>query len=183
LALSNGEIPVSVADKAAIASAGVAFLSMVGSGVGWLLARKEKRAAAEHERQALKAAQSAAGHAKRSADAEERVAAAAESQERRTVSERAAFEQFPWKLLPIPGRDNCTLHNTSRAVLYAVEVHGQKIAHGPIRFDAFGPGQQEEVSIWRVVQMNDDVLITWQIEDEDEAEWFSQPLKVPSRIG
>jgi hypothetical protein len=146
-------------------------------------ARKAESAAAEHERQALEAARDAAGHAKRSADAEERMATVVESQERREVSERSAVERFPWKLLSIPGYDDCMLHNTSRAVLYAVEVQGEKIAYGPMVLPAVGPDQQEEVLIWRVLQMDDDVLITWQIDEEDGAERFNQPLKVPSRIG
>lgn len=95
---------MSFADWAAVASAVIAFVSMIGAGVGWFLAQREKNAAADHERRAVEAAEASAGHEKRaaqaatrSADASERAADAQEAIAAETATSAAANREAPWQ--------------------------------------------------------------------------------------
>ena len=156
-------------------SATVAVLSARG-------ARKAESAAAEHERQALEAARDAAGHAKRSADAEERVAGVAESQERRQSDETDAVDADPWMLEPIPGEDNCYLINRSKSSKYGVSVAGLKVHNGPAQFDAIGPGKCKELSIMRIYDPDDSVQISWYRKSDHSDPRQSTTETIPSRL-
>jgi hypothetical protein len=173
---------VSVADWGAAASAAVAFLSMLGAGYGWLQARREKDAAAEHERRAVEAAEAAAGHEKRSADAEERIAQAIETQESRAAEHRDATEADPWIVEPIPGDDDVYLINRSSTAKYNVMVAGFKVDESPLSFGTIGPGKRVEVGIMRIWHDNDDMHVRWhQRRDESDAPQ-TVVEKIPSKI-
>jgi hypothetical protein len=123
----------------------ISFVLMIGSLVGWLLARKSKQAAAEHERRAVEAAEAAAGHEKRSADAAERSAAAAEAQERRVAEQLDATEADPWIVEPIPSDPDVYLVNRSPTPKYLVTVSGFKV-HGQKKdFQMIGPAKGVEI--------------------------------------
>jgi hypothetical protein len=108
---------------AATASAVIAFLSMIGSGVGWFLARREKRAAGEHERRALRAAEDSAGSAKQSADAQVRAAAAQEAIAAETTAASAADMEAPWYFTR-EGDVTWVLHNRLARRAYSVKLTG-----------------------------------------------------------
>jgi hypothetical protein len=76
----------------AVVGAAISLVAMVGSGVGWLLARREKMAAADQAERATTAAETAAEHAGRAAEAAERSAwyAAAPEDRRQTEAVDAA---------------------------------------------------------------------------------------------
>lgn len=169
-------------DWATIASAVIAFLSMVGAIVGWFLARKEKSAAADHERRALKAAEAAAGHEGRAADAAERSATAAESQERRDAEALSAIESDPWVLQSIPG-ENCWLINRSQTPKYGVEVGGRKVHDSPIKVGNIGAGKRKEIGILRIYSDQNDIFIRWHnLEDQSDG-WLNCTEQLPPKIG
>jgi ATPase subunit of ABC transporter with duplicated ATPase domains len=145
-------------------------------------ARNAESAAAEHQRQSLKAAQDAANHAKRSADAEQRIAAATEAHQRRRTDEVAAAELDPWELAPIPGDPDCYLINTSKTAKYDVIVNGFKVHNGPARFDMIGPGKCEELSIMRISHPDDTVEVKWHRQQDLSDAQQTRRKTIPSTI-
>jgi hypothetical protein len=169
-------------DLASTVSAGVAVVAMIGSGVGWFLARKEKKAAADQADRATTAAESAAGHAGRAADAAERSATAAESQERREAEAVDAADQDPWVLAPIPGDDDVYLVNRSTTPKYSVTVSGFKVHDSPAQFDMIGGGKRVEVSILRIMHPDDGVEVTRHSRKDLSDESTTRTETIPSRI-
>ncbi|BBX67827.1 hypothetical protein [Mycolicibacterium psychrotolerans] len=172
---------MAAADGAAVASAVIAFLSMVGAGAGWLLARKEKDAAAEHERRAVEAAESAASAEKRSADAAERSAAAVEAQERRAAEQEDAAEADPWIFQPIPGDPDVYLFNRSRSPKYGVTAAGFKVHNSSQKWQVIGPGKRVELGVLRVMHPDDEVVITWHQREDRSDTPRSATEVIPSR--
>lgn len=173
---------MTVGDWASVASAVVAFLSMVGAGLGWFLARRERSAAASHEQRALKAAEDAAKHEKRSADAAERSAGAAEAQEQRAAAEQVATEKDPWLVTPIPGDDDVYLINRSGTPKYDVRVAGFKIADSPQLHGTIGPNKRVEVSVLRIWHRNDDLHVQWHQSEDLSDGPLRATEKIPGKI-
>lgn len=142
-------------DWASVASAVIAFAAMIGSGVGWLLARKANKTAVEQATRAVHAAEDAAGHAGRAADAEERVASVVEAQERREAESVDAAQADPWELAPIPGDDDVYLINRTSTPKYGVRVSGYKVHNGLAHYEKVGAGKRVEVSIMRILDPDD----------------------------
>jgi hypothetical protein len=102
----------------------VAVVSAIGASVGWLLARKEKREAAQYACNTLEAARDAADAEARTAEALERSADVDEAQHRRATELFEAEEESPWDLLPIPGAGYCELVNRTGRPRYHVHIGG-----------------------------------------------------------
>ena len=80
----------------AVVSAAISLVAMIGSGVGWLLACREKKATADQAERATTAAETAAEHARRAAEEAERSAwYAAAPEERRQAEAVDAAEADP----------------------------------------------------------------------------------------
>lgn len=173
---------MSVADWASVASAVIAFVSMVGAIVGWCLARKAKAAAAKHEGRALKAAEAAAEHEGRAADAAERSAIAAESADHREAQAFIAIEEDPWKLESMPDGD-CWLINRSSTPKYAVEVGGLKVHNGTVKVGTVGPRKRKEISINRIMADDDNIHIGWHNAKDESDEWKQCVESLPPSIG
>jgi hypothetical protein len=145
-------------------------------------ARKAESAAAEHQRAALEAAQDAAGHAKRSADAEQRIANVAESRQQHQAEENQALDADPWEMAPIPGRDNCNLINRTKTPKYGVTVSGKKIHNSPERFDLIGPGKPVELSVMRFWHPDDSIQVTWHTRQDLADPPQTKREIIPSRL-
>jgi len=138
-------------DWAAVVSSAVAFLSMLGASVGWLLALREKRAAAaessiaaEHTERAVQAAEAAVLAERRSADAAQQSAAAAEraasageraaAAQEALVSAGAAADaaelQAPWSIEPGRGSIVWNLRNRLPRRTYGVVLAADFIKSG-----------------------------------------------------
>jgi hypothetical protein len=86
-------------------------LAAVGSLIGWILARREKRAAADHAKEALDAARDAVAAQQNIGLEIKRNTDIRQAQETRLSVEREAAEQDPWTLEPISGDEDCYIVN------------------------------------------------------------------------
>jgi hypothetical protein len=170
------------ADWASVAAAVIAFFAMVGSGVGWLLARREKAEAVRQAEQALKAAKDAAGHAERSADAHERIAAIESARDAREAEQLEADELDPWELLPIPGSPDCWLHNGTDTPKYGVEVTGDYVHQSPLHFPVIGRDRRVEVGILRTSHPEGKAHVTWHRNEDLSDEPLPWSGDIPSRM-
>lgn len=167
---------------ASVGGAVIALLAMIGSGVGWLLARREKVEAAKQAERAVKAAEEAAGHAKRSADAEERIAAVEESRDAREAEQREAEERDPWELLPIPGSPDCWLHNRTNTPKYGVEVTGEYVHDAPVHFPVVGRDRREVVEILRTSHPEGKAHVAWRRKEDLSDEPLRWSGNIPPRM-
>jgi nicotinamidase-related amidase len=119
-------------------AAGLSFIFGLQS---WLSSRNSKAERVEAAKQAERT-ERAVQAAERQAHAAERVVALHEAHEQRQAERIEAAEERPWELLPIPGDDNCWLHNTTEAAKYAVQVEGIDVRFAPKRFDVIEGGQK-----------------------------------------
>jgi len=147
-------------------------------------ARSEQNAerATKAAEEAVVAQSRSAAAARRAADAAERSAAAAEAQQRRETEEIEAIESDPWRLDPIPGRDDCYLINVAKTPNYGVTVNGLKIHNGPARFDMIGPGKRVELSVMRIWHPDDCVEVSWHRRQDRSDPPQTRSEMIPARI-
>jgi hypothetical protein len=143
-------------------------MAMIGSGVGWLLARK--------------AAQESARYAKRSADAAELSAEADQTQARIAEEQVAAAERKPWDIQAIPGSDNCQLRNKTARPRYEVRVEGPAVRQPDVG-TVDGNGVVEIDTMLSVWGLNKAVTITWHLARDLSDEPGVQETQLPNRIG
>jgi hypothetical protein len=170
-------------DWASVVSGGVAVVSAIGAGIGWLLARKEKRAAGRHACEALKAARDAADAEARTANALERSADVDEAQAQRAAELSEAEEESPWDLLPIRGSHNCELVNRTARPKYHLLIAGPAMPPPGVGRPEVPARGRVEVNIPRLWRPDMQVKVSWYTTKDRSDGGRSRNYDVPSRIG
>lgn len=168
-----------------VAAGVAAVMSFIFGLRSWLSSRQSKAACEEALRQANRAEQLVKAM-EQQAYTVERVVAQQEAYEQQEIARARAADGRPFELLPIPGDDDCWLHNTSETPKYGVQVAGIHVRSGPQRFNVIERGQKKTIDIGRFGRRpgrDHRVHITWHRSQDLSDPVSRQDEDLPPRMG
>jgi hypothetical protein len=183
---------VKAADWIALAGVLVTAGFSTWSAISACKAKRSEKRANQRADDALTAAKNAAKAQLQIGKELKRITDMDAERHRQQTNDRDALEAHPWILEPIPGRDNCWLHNRGPSVKYGITVEGIKIRGGAARLDKLkkneakiepvGPDGRTELLIVRFMHADDSVKVTWHREEDLSDPPLTQVVHVPPRV-